>query len=89
MADFNKLFKACTNNELLAYKLLTPDVMEKFVKIKNKALDHPRYVKEPTYYVEKQPDDVVEIDYDGVLYYVANHIIIPQKAHVYQPLELE
>lgn len=62
---------------------------KKFVKLKNKALDNPRYAKEPTYYVEKQPDDVVEIDYDGVLYYVANHIIIPQKAHVYQPLELE
>ena len=33
--DFNKLFGAYTDNELLAYKLLTPDVMEEFVNIKN------------------------------------------------------
>lgn len=33
--EFNKLFRACSSNELLAYKLLTPDIMEKFVKIKN------------------------------------------------------
>ena len=32
--EFNKLFKACTDNELLAYKLLTPDIMEEFVKVK-------------------------------------------------------
>ena len=32
--EFNKLFMAYTDNELLAYKLLTPDVMEEFVKIK-------------------------------------------------------
>lgn len=33
--EFNKLLRACTDNELMAYKLLTPDVMEEFVNIKN------------------------------------------------------
>lgn len=33
--EFNDLFKAYTDNELLAYKILTPDVMEEFVNIKN------------------------------------------------------
>ena len=33
--EFNKLFRALSDNELLAYKLLTPDVMEEFVNIKN------------------------------------------------------
>ena len=32
--EFNKLFRACSDNELLAYKLLTPDIMEEFVNIK-------------------------------------------------------
>ena len=32
--EFNKLFKACTDNELQAYKILTPDVMEEIVNIK-------------------------------------------------------
>ena len=32
--EFNKLFKACGDDELLAYKLLTPDIMEEFVNIK-------------------------------------------------------
>lgn len=32
--EFNKLFRACSDNELLAYKLLTPDIMEEFVTIK-------------------------------------------------------
>ena len=31
---FNKLFYAYTDNELLAYQILTPDVMEKFVALK-------------------------------------------------------
>ena len=31
--EFNKLFSIYTDNELLAYKLLTPDVMEKFVEL--------------------------------------------------------
>ena len=33
--EFNSLFRAYTDNELLAYKILTPDVMEEFVNIKN------------------------------------------------------
>lgn len=32
--DFNRLFHACTDNEVLAYKILTPDVMEQLVNIK-------------------------------------------------------
>ena len=32
--EFNKLFSVYTDNELLTYKLLTPDVMEEFVKLK-------------------------------------------------------
>ena len=32
--EFNNLFCACTDNELAAYKILTPDIMEQFVKIK-------------------------------------------------------
>ena len=35
--EFNKLFRACSDNELQAYKLLTPDIMEEFVKIKKNA----------------------------------------------------
>ena len=59
------------------------------VSFKNKVLGNPRYAKEPTYYVSEQPDDFGEIRHDGQIYYVANHMLIPQKAHVYQPLELE
>ena len=36
--EFNKLFICFSDNELMAYKLLTPDVMEKFVSIKNATL---------------------------------------------------
>ena len=32
--EFNKLFRACSDNELISYKLLTPDIMENFVDIK-------------------------------------------------------
>ncbi len=58
-------------------------------------LDHPelqgnpRYAKEPTYYVAEEPDDFGEMRVNGVVYYSANHMLIPQKSHVYQPLELE
>ncbi len=34
--EFNSLFAAYTSNELMAYKILTPDVMEEFVNIKRK-----------------------------------------------------
>ncbi len=33
--EFNELFRACTDDEMIAYKILTPDVMEEFVNIKN------------------------------------------------------
>ncbi len=32
--EFNKMFGALSDNELQAYKILTPDVMEKFVELK-------------------------------------------------------
>lgn len=32
--EFNKMYKALSDNELEAYKILTPDVMEKFVELK-------------------------------------------------------
>ena len=62
---------------------------KKFMKLKKKLLNDSRYIEDPIYYLEDQPEDLVELDYEGTLYYVANHMIIPQKAHVYQPLELE
>ena len=34
--EFNKMFSAYTNNELVAYKLLTPDIMEQFIELKQK-----------------------------------------------------
>ena len=36
--EFNKLFVCFANNELNAYKVLTPDVMEEFVNIKKNSL---------------------------------------------------
>lgn len=58
---------------------------------KKKTLGHPRYVKEPTYYVTDAADEVGEIIKGDMTYYVGlnSHMIILQKGHVYQPLELE
>lgn len=58
---------------------------------KKKTLGHPRYVKEPTYYVTDAADEVGEIIKGDITYYVGlnSHMMILQKGHVYQPLELE
>ena len=58
---------------------------------KKKTLGHPRYVKEPTYYVTDAADEVGEIIKGDMTYYVGlnSHMMILQKGHVYQPLELE
>ena len=61
------------------------------MKFKKKTLGNPRYPKEPNYYVPKEADMVGEVNLNGTLYYVGmnSHMMIPQKSHVYQPLELE
>ena len=62
---------------------------KKLMEFKKKTLGNARYPKEPTYYVAEEPDDFGEMRVNGVVYYSANHMLIPQKSHVYQPLELE
>ena len=62
---------------------------KKLMEFKKKTLGNQRYAKEPTYYVAEEPDDFGEMRVNGVVYYSANHMLIPQKSHVYQPLELE
>ena len=64
---------------------------KKLMDFKKRVLGNPRYVKEPTYYVQDNADDVGEVDLDGTVYYVGfnSHMMILQKSHVYQPLELE
>ena len=62
---------------------------KKLMEFKKKTLGNPRYAKEPTYYVAEEPDDFGEMRVNGVVYYSANHMLIPQKSHVYQPLELK
>ena len=62
---------------------------KKLMEFKKKTLGNPRYAKEPTYYVAEEPDDFGEMKVNGVVYYSANHMLIPQKSHVYQPLELK
>ncbi len=36
--DFNKMFVCFSDNELVAYKILTPDVMEQFINIRNNSV---------------------------------------------------
>ena len=64
---------------------------KKLMDFKKRILSSPRYVKEPTYYVQDNADDVGEIDLNGTIYYVGmnSHMMILKKSHVYQPLELE
>ncbi len=75
------------------YSFITPDYQKitrkELMKYKKKVLGNPRYIKDPVYYVTEQPEDFGEIRHNGKIYYSANHMLIPQKAHVYQPLELE
>ena len=64
---------------------------QKLMKFKKKTLGNARYPKEPTYYVPKDADHVAEVNLNGTMYYVGmnSHMMLPQKSHVYQPLELE
>lgn len=64
---------------------------KKLMAFKKKTLGNPRYVKEPNYYVPEGSDTVGECNINGTTYYVGmdSHMIILQKSHVYQPLELK
>ena len=64
---------------------------QKLMKFKKKTLGNARYPKEPTYYVPKGADHVAEVNLNGTMYYVGmnSHMMLPQKSHVYQPLEFE
>ena len=64
---------------------------QKLMNFKKKTLGNARYPKEPTYYVPKGADEVAEVNVNGTIYYVGynSHMMILQKSHVYQPLELE
>ncbi len=37
--EFNKIFLCFTNNEFTSYKILTPDIMEEFIRIRENMLD--------------------------------------------------
>lgn len=64
---------------------------KKLMAFKKKTLGNPRYVQEPNYYVPKGSDTLAEINNNGITYNVGmdSHMIILQKSHVYQPLELK
>lgn len=64
---------------------------KKLMAFKRKTLGNARYVKEPTFYVPDDADDVCEVHLNGSTFLVGmtSHMMIPQKSHVYQPLELE
>ncbi|MBQ2002185.1 MAG: hypothetical protein II240_02695, partial [Bacteroidaceae bacterium] len=64
---------------------------KKLMAFKKKVFGNPRYVKEPNYYVPEGSDTVGECNINGTTYYVGmdSHMIILQKSHVYQPLELK
>ena len=83
-----------TNNEVRGIGTIDhPEYQQlsrkKLMEFKKKTLGNPRYAKEPTYYVAEEPDDLGEINVNGTIYYVANHMLVLQKSHVYKPLELE
>ena len=85
-----------TKNEVRAISAISnPNYQKlsrkKLMAFKKKTLSNPRYVQEPNYYVPKGSDTVVEVNKNGMTYYVGmdSHMIILQKSHVYQPLELE
>ena len=64
---------------------------KKMMEFKKKIFGNPRYVKEPNYYVPKDADIIAETNVNGTIYYVGlnTHMLILQKSHVYQPLELK
>ena len=85
-----------TKNEVKDINMIgNPDYQQlsrkKLMEFKKKTLGNIRYAKEPTYYVPDDADVIGEIDLNGTTYYVGmnSHMMVPQKAHVYQPLELE
>jgi hypothetical protein len=85
-----------TKNEVKDINMIgNPDYQQisrkKLMEFKKKTLGNIRYAKEPTYYVPDDADVIGEIDLNGITYYVGmnSHMMVPQKAHVYQPLELE
>ena len=61
------------------------------MEFKKKTLGNPRYPKEPTYYVPKGDDVVALVNMYDTTFFVGmnSHMVILQKGHVYQPLELE
>ena len=85
-----------TKNEVREiYSFSNPDYhklsRKKLMAFKKKVFGNPRYVKEPNYYVPEGSDTVGECYINGTTYYVGmdSHMIILQKSHVYQPLELK
>ena len=83
-----------TKNEVIDINMIgNPEYQKlsrkKLMDFKKRTLGNPRYVKEPAYYVAEEPDDFGEMRVNGVVYYSANHMLVPQKSHVYQPLEKE
>ena len=58
---------------------------------KKKIFGNPRYVNEPNYYVPENADIIGETNVNGTIYYlgVNSRMLILQKSHVYQPLELK
>ena len=61
------------------------------MEFKKKIFGNPRYVKEPNYYVPENTDIIGETNVNGTIYYMGlnSHMLILQKSHVYQPLELK
>lgn len=64
---------------------------KKLMEFKKKIFGNPRYVKEPNYYVPKDADIIAETNVNGTIYYMGlnSRMLILQKSHVYQPLELK
>lgn len=64
---------------------------KKLNKFKKKVFGNSRYLNNPTYYVPDNADDVGEVNMNGNKYHIGmnSHMLILQKAHVYQPLEME
>ncbi len=64
---------------------------KKMMEFKKKIFGNPRYVKEPNYYVPENTDIIGETNVNGTIYYMGlnSHMLILQKSHVYQPLELK
>ena len=85
-----------TKNEVIDINMIgSPEYQKlsrkKLMDFKKKTLGNPRYPKEPTYYVPEGADEVLEVNVNGTFYSVGynSHMMILQKSHVYQPLELE